>query len=67
MIQFLNKHFDTSAFSSLGGLIWIAGRVAYAKGYYTGDPKKRARGTFGVVGMIMLGLATTRFALRYLW
>ena len=63
-----NDAFDScTVFSTLGGMIWIAGRIAYAKGYYTGDPRKRARGTFGIGGMVMLGLATARFALRHLW
>merc|ERR1719430_2310990 len=44
--------------SSLAGLIWIAARIAYAKGYYTGDPKKRMRGTFGYIGFLTL-LGTT--------
>lgn len=28
-------------FVAIGGLIWVAGKVSYSKGYYTGDPKNR--------------------------
>jgi len=54
-------------FCTLGGMIWICGRIAYAQGYYTGDPRKRARGTFGIGGMLMLLAASTKFAVRHLW
>lgn len=32
---------EMPVFSAVGGWIWIAGRIAYAKGYYTGKPEKR--------------------------
>jgi len=53
-------------FCTVGGWIWIMGRICYARGYYTGDPHKRARGSFGMFGMVMCLAATTRFALKHL-
>jgi glutathione S-transferase len=39
-------------------MIWIAGRIAFAKGYYTGNPEKRMQGAFGYIGLLTL-LGTT--------
>ena len=40
--------------SAVGGVIWLAGRVAYTLGYSTGDPALRRRGTFNYIGLITL-------------
>jgi len=53
-------------FSAIGGVIWIAGRVAYSRGYYTGDPKKRSRGFFGYIGLFMLLGASFKFSYHLL-
>lgn len=45
------------------GMIWVVGRVAYAQGYATGDPKKRYRGGFQYIGL--LGLLGTSIATIY--
>lgn len=52
--------------SALAGIVWIAGRVAYAKGYYTGDPEKRLRGAFGYLGLLTLLVNSILLALDLL-
>ncbi|NXJ00473.1 MGST3 transferase, partial [Psophia crepitans] len=36
------------------GLTWILGRILYAHGYYTGEPKNRRRGAIGSAALIAL-------------
>ncbi|XP_067003419.1 glutathione S-transferase 3, mitochondrial isoform X1 [Anabrus simplex] len=50
--------------SAVGGTVWLLGRIAYAKGYYTGDPKKRMQGAFGYLGLFAMLAATTKLGLR---
>ncbi|KAG0728977.1 Microsomal glutathione S-transferase 3 [Chionoecetes opilio] len=52
--------------SAAGGTVWCAGRIAYAMGYYTGDPSKRMRGGFGYLGLITMLYCTGRLATRLL-
>ncbi|KAK4295951.1 hypothetical protein Pmani_015247 [Petrolisthes manimaculis] len=52
--------------SALCGVVYCAGRVVYALGYYTGDPKKRVRGGFGYLGLLGLLYTTGRLASQLL-
>ncbi|XP_060071645.1 glutathione S-transferase 3, mitochondrial-like [Ylistrum balloti] len=51
---------------AVSGLIWMAGRVAYALGYYTGDPEKRKNGFFGYIGILTLLVCTVMLGLSLL-
>lgn len=52
--------------TAAGGTIFLLGRIAYAKGYYTGDPKKRMQGSFGYIGLLTMMGTTAKLALKLL-
>lgn len=52
--------------SSVAGMLWVVSRIFYAHGYYTGDPKKRMRGSFGYLGLLAMLGCTVKFGLRLL-
>ncbi|CAF1126927.1 unnamed protein product [Rotaria sordida] len=44
--------------SSIGGVIWLIGRIIFFQGYSTGQPEKRRYGSFGYFGLFtMMGCA----------
>ncbi|CAO3587559.1 unnamed protein product [Absidia cylindrospora] len=51
--------------SAGAGAIYLFGRVLYASGYKSGDPKKRLRGSIGYIGVLTL-LYTTGSTLYHL-
>lgn len=52
--------------SAGAGAVYLLGRIAYALGYYTGDPEKRRWGSFGFVGSLLLIGNTISFAAHQL-
>mmetsp|Transcript_9293 Transcript_9293/g.19157 ORF Transcript_9293/g.19157 Transcript_9293/m.19157 type:complete len:189 (+) Transcript_9293:37-603(+) len=52
--------------ASAAGGIWIAGRVVYSQGYYTGDPEKRLQGAWNNIGIILLWTLTIQFGAKQL-
>ncbi|XP_049775806.1 microsomal glutathione S-transferase 3-like isoform X1 [Schistocerca cancellata] len=52
--------------SAAAGCVWLAGRIAYAKGYYTGNPAKRMQGGFAYLGLLALLGTSVKFSMRLL-
>jgi len=53
--------------SAVAGLVYLLGRVVYAIGYMSGDPKKRLWGSFqyiGILALIALAIASAVELLR---
>ncbi|XP_078001514.1 glutathione S-transferase 3, mitochondrial-like [Glandiceps talaboti] len=48
------------------GVVWIASRCSFARGYYSGDPSKRRRGFYGLPAMLGLMGMTVSFAAHQL-
>ncbi|CAF0795720.1 unnamed protein product [Rotaria sordida] len=40
--------------SSIGGVIWLLGRLVYFHGYSSGQPEKREYGAFGYIGLFTM-------------
>ncbi|OXA52183.1 microsomal glutathione S-transferase 3 [Folsomia candida] len=55
---------EMPVFSALAGVVFILGRISYARGYYTGDPKNRLRGMYAMIGVLALLIATLKFGIR---
>lgn len=52
--------------AAVAGIVYLAGRIVFAKGYYTGDPKNRRHGAFGMLGLLTLLGSTLCFAAHQL-
>ncbi|CAK8683503.1 unnamed protein product [Clavelina lepadiformis] len=53
-------------FAAICGAIFVTSRFSYAWGYYTGDPKKRLNGTYGMAGLLGLYVGLIYLAFRQL-
>lgn len=54
LVLLLVAGIDCPLLAAACGLIWVAARVSYALGYYTGDPKNRMKGAYGYIGLLIL-------------
>jgi len=52
--------------SAGAGVVYLLGRIMYARGYYTGDPAKRSRGGFAYLGLLTLLGSSLTFAANQL-
>jgi len=60
--------FKYPVYAAAAGTIWLVGRVMYALGYQTGDPKKRMRGGIayvGLLGLLVMNVITALSMLGY--
>lgn len=64
LLLFAGLKYPTLA--ALAGVVNLLGRIVYALGYYTGDPKMRARGWFSYLGTIALAGLSVATALSLL-
>jgi len=55
---------ECPVYAAIAGLVWILARIAYALGYYTGDPKNRMRGAFGYLGLLFLLVTSIYSAIK---
>lgn len=51
-------------YAAICGAIHVTSRFSYAWGYYTGDPKKRLNGEYGVAGLLGLLLGMLYVGVR---
>lgn len=52
--------------AAVAGFVYLLGRIAYFKGYATGDPSKRMNGSFQYLGLFTLMGCVGRFAFELL-
>jgi len=52
--------------ATVGGIVYFAGRITYASGYASGDPKKRSKGFYMYFGLIANLVASISLAVSLL-
>jgi len=65
MLLFLGG-LEMPVLASISGVVWIVSRISYARGYYTGDPKNRMKGSYGYIGQLILLGAALKFGYHLL-
>jgi len=58
--------FSHPRLAAAAGWVWIAGRIVYALGYNTGEPKARMKGAFGYLGLLTLLGCSVHTAIQHI-